>query len=109
MCWLTEEAAPSTSVPPRTGWPTSPWKAKVGFMALDKHDDADETCSEKVVSCVCRCQCDQQQVLADLHLSLPLSDPLWDPSLVSLQKSTHRYPGDVPSWFLLFLAPLALL
>lgn len=96
MCWLTVEATPSTSVPPRTGWPTSPWKAKVGFMALNKDDNADETCSEKVVSYVWRCHGDQQQVLANLHLSLPLSDPLWDPSLVSLQKSTHRYPGDIP-------------
>lgn len=94
MCRLTEEAAPSTNVPSLTEWLTLLWKVKVGHMTLHKHH-ADETCIEKVISCVWRCQCDQQQVLPDLHLSLTLSDPFWNPSLVSPQKSTHRYPGDV--------------
>lgn len=36
----------------------------------------------EVVSCVWRCQCDQQQVLTDVHLPLRVSDPVWNPCLV---------------------------
>lgn len=108
MCWLTEETAPSTNVPSLTEWLTLLWKVKVGHMTLNE-DDAGETCFEKVISCVCRCRCDQQQVLTDIHLSLALSDPVWNPSLVSLQRSTHCHPGDVPSRVSLFLTPLMFL
>lgn len=84
----------------QNGWLCS-GKSRSVIWHFMKHD-ADETCVEKVLSCVWRCQCDQQQMLTDVHLSLTLSDPLWNPSLVHLQKSTHCDPGDLPSRFSLF-------
>lgn len=105
MCWRTEAAAPSTNVPSPTQWLTLLWKVKVGHRTVNQHH-AEETCFEKVLFCVRRCHCDQQQVLTDVHLPLTLSHPARNPSLVSTQESTRCHPGDVPSPFSLFLTPL---